>query len=116
MTTTSPTALPPLDVDCPDCTSPEYAAARDQSIADWNTWHERESSAYNAWIAQRTADGVPFPHDHETWKTTDAYSALGPEPDVLPEIGCVECDWTGRKVTDEGRVLLAFLIRHGVKA
>lgn len=106
MSANQPTAitLPPLDQDCPHCTTPE---AQRQRAADYMKWSKEEQDAYGAFSA---AYKLPF-EAHSAWKKTSAYRELmDREPDPAG-VGCVECDWTKRVLTDAGRQVLDFVRR-----
>lgn len=105
--------LPPLDTDCEHCTGPAGEKAKHDNRAAWRQWDIQEQSAYDAFCAERESKGEPEWMHHELWVTSPAYlTLLESQPEELADLGCVECDWTGKKITDAGRQVLDFLRRH----
>jgi hypothetical protein len=101
-----------LDGPCPHCTGEAGHKMRQANAEEVNAWHDRESSAFQVWVAARDAAGHMYAWDPDLWRTTAEYQALGPVPSDVAETGCVECDWTGKQLTPAGRDLLAFVRRH----
>lgn len=100
-----------LERPCFTCRGPVADQLRAENRQELNAWSARESAAYDAWEANRSLLGLPiFPG---SWQQSPEFAALGPVPELIPDVGCAECDFTGYLVTDDGRALLAFLKRHG---
>lgn len=109
--------LPPLDEDCPDCTGPAADADRAANAAAWRAWNADEQQAFEVFTAARREAGHVNPWDPDVWQRTDEYRALRDrQPEQVPERGCIECDYTGRRPTAAGRQILDFLAVHGPKS
>lgn len=93
-----PAALPELDRECGTCDGHGVV-----TTPEWLEWRKREEAAESGWRAQ---------HPTEPWTASAQFDALADEqPD--PEMDCRECAGTGYVVTEAGREVLLFLIRHG---
>jgi hypothetical protein len=96
--------LPPLDKDCPHCTPEEV---QKQKAAEFNAWNDEEQAAFRKFAATYTPEWGA----HEAWKQTDTYYELRDREPEPAGVGCVECDWTQRVLTDAGRQVLDFVDR-----
>lgn len=100
--------LPPLDIDCPDCTGDAREKILRDNAEEWKAWNAEYEKADEEFRANSTARGV-----YEDWTRSDTYRDLSArQPEELPEVGCVECEWTGKRITEFGSQVLAFLHRH----
>ncbi|WP_250005560.1 hypothetical protein [Actinoplanes sp. M2I2] len=105
--------LPPLDEDCPRCTG---ADAREERARDIQAWHEEEQRAFQDWVAERRARGNPNAGDRDAWRRVAQGRAwFARKPEEIGDVGCVECDYTGRRPTAAGRTILEFLAVHRPK-
>lgn len=105
------TSLPPLELDCPYCTGPAGDEMRRANTAAWKAWNAEEQGAYSEFAAEydRTHE---YGGAYEAWLNTDRMRDLKYRmPEELSEVGCVECDYTGRQLTDAGRQVLDFARR-----
>lgn len=102
------TALPPLDEPCPDCTGPAGEEALRANTADWDAWNAEERAKYGAFC-----DAYTGFQQRADWMRSRTWRDLATrQPEELPQVGCVECDWLGRRPTDAGRQILVFLNIH----
>lgn len=98
--------LPILERPCVSCPTDEE---RDAAHNAWNAWCDEEQKAFVE-FCNGPAAGLYY--QHEAWRRTGTYRELKDrEPEKLPEAGCVECDYTGLELTDEGRRLKDFMSR-----
>lgn len=107
-----PIALPPLEGDCPDCPTAEQRQAADKT---WEAWNTEESAAWEAFEADYRAKYPNGWDPYGAWQHTATYQALKErEPERLSDVGCVECDWTGKRLTDTGRSIIDLVRRYGL--
>ncbi len=98
-------SLPALDMPCPHCTGTLNEAAADRRRLEWD---KEMQDAYAAFVNSHPDQPVD-----KLWESSDVYRELySREPDPAG-VGCPECDYTSRKITQAGRDLLTFLRRHG---
>lgn len=90
--------LPPVEVRCADCPSDDEIT---ESYAEHDRWTNEQIDAFEA---QQRYDRL------EDWeRSPEGVEFQEREPERLPDVGCVECDWTGIKLTEAGQALLAFV-------
>jgi hypothetical protein len=108
------TTLPDLDEPCPDCTGPEADAVRHEIGQAWWAWYAEERKAYTAFVNNPTR--LNSWSAHEQWLCSDIYrTLLARQPETPCKNGCIECDYIGRRPTEAGQQVLAFLAVHGQK-
>lgn len=106
------TGLPVLEVPCPDCTSDEYRKWYRETVEAWRAWREDETNAYAAFVAE-------YEKEHRYGGATDAWEHSGErralmarQPEELPEVGCVECDYHGLVLTPAGNALMNLVAKY----
>ncbi|MEV1013711.1 MULTISPECIES: hypothetical protein [unclassified Micromonospora] len=94
--------LPPLDMPCPHCATEE---AHKRAAAEYKAWSDEEQAAYESFaLTYDLSWGVA-----DAWKNSPTYRELKDREPEPAGVGCVECDYTQRKLTDAGRQVLDFL-------
>lgn len=96
--------LPDLDKPCPDCT-PEEVQKR--KAAEYQAWAAEEHEAFQRFDATYEPSWGAF----DAWQSTDTYRELKDREPEPAGVGCVECDWRQRVLTEAGRQILEFLGR-----
>jgi len=92
-------AIPELDRPCATCQTGQAQAERKKAYRDWR------KEAADAYEAAAQASGIT----REDWMESAEGKALAARRPDPPEGGCVDCGWSTRQLTADGRELLKFV-------
>jgi hypothetical protein len=108
--------LPSLDEPCPYCTGPDADAYRKTNLEAWRAWNSEEESGYAEFAAKFDRTNR-YGSAYDAWRTSGHYRDLvARQPEELPPLGCVECEWIGRRPTAAGKAILRLLATYNPKA
>lgn len=108
--------LPALQRDCgcvAEDAKPETIAANKAAFKAVQDWEDQESKLYQEWTTKTTWGD----RSNEAWRRTEIFKAFAemhprPEqPDPLG-IGCVECDNTGKQLTEAGAAIVDLMMPY----